>query len=140
MVMKAAKAFTFASTKALAVEYGGATKLAAHLLPLNACRPLVITDPGVVSAGLLDGAKASLKSAGMSVCIYSDTVADPPDSLVLQATEIAREHGADSIIGFGGDSSMDIAVGAGRNEVRRKVSFRLKVDICFCNPINLLVA
>ena len=69
----------------------------------------MVTDPGVASAGLLDGALASLKSAGMDVCTYSDTEADPPESLVLQATQVAREHRADSVIGFGGGSSMDIA-------------------------------
>ena len=103
------KPFTFASTKALAVEFGGASKLAAHLAPLNARRPLVVTDPGIAKAGLLDGAMASLRAAGVDACVYSDTVADPPESLVLQATAVAHDHGADSIVGFGGGSSMDIA-------------------------------
>ena len=103
------KPFTFASTKALAVEFGGASKLAAHLAPLNARRPLVVTDAGIAKAGLLDGAMASLRAAGVDACVYSDTVADPPESLVLQATAVAHDHGADSIVGFGGGSSMDIA-------------------------------
>ena len=103
------KAFSFASTKLLAVELGGASRLARMLLPHNARRPLVVTDRGVLTAGLLEGAMASMRGEGMDVCVYADTEADPPESLVLQCTDVAREHRADAIVGFGGGSSMDIA-------------------------------
>ena len=86
------KAFSFASTKLLAVELGGASRLARMLLPHNARRPLVVTDRGVLTAGLLEGAMASMRGEGMDVCVYADTEADPPESLVLrcQAGEWAR--------------------------------------------------
>lgn len=45
----------------------------------------------------------------MAVEIYSDTAADPAESLVLNAAARANEHAADAVIGFGGGSSMDIA-------------------------------
>jgi hypothetical protein len=41
--------------------------------------------------------------------VYSDVVADPPEQVVLNAVEFARQHAVDLIIGLGGGSSMDVA-------------------------------
>jgi alcohol dehydrogenase len=47
--------------------------------------------------------------AGIQVQTYSDVLADPPEHIVLQAADSARQYGADIVIGFGGGSSMDVA-------------------------------
>ncbi len=72
-------------------------------------RPFVVTDPGLVSAGLLDPCIKSLTSNGLKPEIYSDVVADPPEDVVLGAAQIARDAGCDGVIGYGGGSSMDVA-------------------------------
>ena len=107
--MSVVRHWAFSSTKTLVCELGGASRLAEHLTALGVRRPLVATDAGVAGAGLLDGALASLKGAGMDVAVYSETTADPSEQLVLDATDRARAHAADSVVGFGGGSSMDIA-------------------------------
>src|SRR5471030_1028113 len=72
-------------------------------------RALIVTDPGVLKAGLLAGPLRALQAAGVAVQVYSDVVADPPEQVVLDAVTAARKHQSDIIIGLGGGSSMDVA-------------------------------
>jgi alcohol dehydrogenase class IV len=72
-------------------------------------RVLIVTDPVIVQLGLLDGAIKNLESNHMTLSIYSDVVADPPESVVTDAVVAAQEFGCDGVIGFGGGSSMDVA-------------------------------
>lgn len=90
---------------------GASRKLARIAAPLigKAKRIFLITDLGVQSHGLLEGAVASLEEAGLSVAVFDDVVADPPDHVVLAAEDQARGFGAEIIVGFGGGSSMDTA-------------------------------
>lgn len=107
--MRGISSFTFHTTKALVVESGAVARLAEHLVPLGIRRPLLVTDRGVVAAGLLYGASESLCAAGLVAEVYQETEADPLAALVHGAAARAKEHGADSVIGLGGGSSMDIA-------------------------------
>ena len=72
-------------------------------------RALVVTDPGIIKFGLLDAAVANLEANNIALNIFSDVVADPPESVVLDAVRAAQEFGCDGVIGFGGGSSMDVA-------------------------------
>jgi alcohol dehydrogenase len=72
-------------------------------------RVLIVTDPVIVQLGLLDGAIKNLESNHVTLSIYSDVVADPPESVVTDAVVAAQEFGCDGVIGFGGGSSMDVA-------------------------------
>ena len=51
----------------------------------------------------------SLKRCRVAFTIYSEVVADPPESSVLAAVAAARAAGCDGVIGFGGGSPMDVA-------------------------------
>ena len=68
---------------------------------------LIITDGVLLKLGKLEQAIASLKSCNIEVKIFSQVQADPPESVILQATVQALD--VDVIIGFGGGSSMDTA-------------------------------
>ncbi len=101
--------FTFNSVTDLSVGVGAVDQLGAIARNLNAERLFVVTDKGVLEHGLLDGALSSLQSAGIGVELYSDVIADPPEQTVIDAAERARLGGCDSVLGFGGGSSMDTA-------------------------------
>ena len=75
----------------------------------SARHALVVTDPGFLQTGLVAVPVDSLRQAGLSVHVYSDVVADPPEHVVLSAVELARGVGCDIVIGLGGGSSMDVA-------------------------------
>jgi len=102
--------WTFAAARSLVCGVGsGGRNLGAILRGVGASHVLVVTDPGVSDAGLLDAGLESIRHAGLSAVVYTKTEADPPDRIVLEATQIAKDAAADTIVGFGGGSSMDVA-------------------------------
>ena len=72
-------------------------------------RIVLVTDRGVRQAGLIDACLGQLDAAGLAVLVVDDVVADPPEDMVLAATDRARDFGAELVIGFGGGSSLDTA-------------------------------
>lgn len=89
-----------------------AEALATELTGLGAMRPLVVTDPGIVAAGLLDKLLATIP-ASVSPAVFSDTPANPTESAVDEAADACRQAEADSLIGFGGGSAIDLAKAVG---------------------------
>ncbi len=75
----------------------------------GARRPMIVTDAGFLRTGLLDLPRLSLERKGMTTSVFSEVLADPPESVVLAAVDTARRTEADLVIGFGGGSSMDVA-------------------------------
>ena len=53
-------------------------------------RALIVTDPGIIKFKLLDGALKNLETNGVKVNVYSDVVADPPESVVMAAVSAAQ--------------------------------------------------
>ena len=101
--------FEFRTTRSIVVEPGGASRIGGEAGALMGRSVLVVTDRGIREAGLVDGACASLRDAGLEVDIYDGVRADPPESIVLEAAERARRAGAGGIVGIGGGSSLDVA-------------------------------
>lgn len=79
---------------------------------MGVSRPLIITDQGIVGAGLVKIVIEAFAGSGMSIAaIYDKT---PPDSSNLVVNEVARiyrEQGCDSLIAVGGGSVLDTAKG-----------------------------
>lgn len=103
--------FAFSTVAHLVSELGAARNLGTHVRARfpAASRALLVTDPGFLRTGLVQAPAASLEAAGFHVKIHADVVADPPEVIVQEAVNTAREFGADIIIGLGGGSSMDVA-------------------------------
>lgn len=72
-------------------------------------RALIVTDPGIIQFGLLDSATNSLNASKVEYELYADVVADPPESVVMDAVTEGQAFNCDGVIGFGGGSSMDVA-------------------------------
>jgi alcohol dehydrogenase class IV len=70
---------------------------------------LVVTDAGLVKAGIIEPALQALRDAGIAVAVFDKVLADPPESVVMEAVETAHAHEATAVIGLGGGSSMDVA-------------------------------
>ena len=75
-------------------------------------KALIVTDPGVVKAGLLKGIQESLVSEEISVGIFDRVELEPPARVIDECGKLAREGGYSIIIGVGGGSSLDTAKGA----------------------------
>ena len=94
----------------LMVMGGGAVaKLPEVLAQLGLSRPLVVTDPFMVSSGLLDRALSPLRAAGITAGVFSDTVPDPTDTVIETGVAVLKQGSYDCLIGFGGGSPMDTA-------------------------------
>jgi alcohol dehydrogenase len=70
---------------------------------------LIITDPGVANAGLIDDIEASLVSAGFEVSMCSAVAAEPTVSDYEIVLEAAKQKRPDVIVGVGGGSSLDVS-------------------------------
>lgn len=101
--------FIFNTTRTIIHELGAARRLAQICLEQNARRVLLVTDGGIVDAGLLKGLLPGFTEKQMEVRAYQDVEPDPSDSTVLAAVEAAVDMGAELIVGVGGGSSMDVA-------------------------------
>lgn len=103
------RSFVFQTTPKIVCEQGAAATLSTAVAALGASRVFMVTDRGVLDAGIAREPIATLTQAGMAVTVFSDVQADPPEAVVLQAVAAARAAGAELVIGFGGGSSMDTA-------------------------------
>jgi len=101
--------FVFNTSKSIINELGALQRLGEICRKQHIGRPLVVTDPGIVSTGMLGQLEAALTAAGLPFAAFTQVVADPPEAVVLAALQQAKEADADGIIGFGGGSSMDTA-------------------------------
>ena len=101
--------FLFSAVSDVLLGPGTSNQLGDMANGMGIKRALIVTDPGIIQFGLLDGAADNLKQNNIESHIYSDVVADPPESVVMDAVRIAQEFGCDGVIGFGGGSSMDVA-------------------------------
>ncbi|HEU4852444.1 MAG TPA: iron-containing alcohol dehydrogenase [Telluria sp.] len=103
--------FSFNTVPQIVTELGCAARLGSIIgARFPAARhAVVVTDQGVIRAGLLDLVLAGLRRQSIEASVYDRVVADPPEAIVLAAAAFARECGADIVIGFGGGSSMDAA-------------------------------
>ncbi|MDH1264551.1 iron-containing alcohol dehydrogenase [Pseudomonas sp. GD03944] len=101
--------FSFSTTAQIICETGASRRLATLCAERGAASVLIVTDPGITRLGLLAEVLTGFSSAGMSVAVYDQVVADPPESIVLDAVNQAKALKAELIVGFGGGSSMDVA-------------------------------
>ena len=101
--------FIFQTARCIINEPGATSRLGEIAAGLGMSKVFLVSDNGIAKAGLLDKAVLGLRAGGMEVTVFTDVLADPPESNVLDALKLAREFGADGVVGFGGGSSMDVA-------------------------------
>ena len=99
----------FRTTPRILMGPGCADQIGPELKALKGKRVLIVTDPGIIQAGLLDRVQPSLKKAGVTVTLFDQVEPDPHIEIVDQALARLKEEKCDSVIGMGGGSSLDIA-------------------------------
>ena len=92
---------------------GAINALADEVKSLGMKRPLLVTDPGCVAAGLLDQAIAPLKAAAVDTVVFDRVAPNPGIALVDEGAAIYAGEGCDGLIGLGGGSAMDTAKAIG---------------------------
>jgi len=79
--------------------------------------PLVITDKGVLNAGILEKLIAVLNGAGIRYHVFDGIVPDPPFEVIEEGASVYLDKGCTMVIGLGGGSCID-----GAKAVALKVS------------------
>jgi len=88
---------------------GALDQLADEARALKAKKVLIVTDQGLIEAGLVKQAQAVLEKADIKYAVFGDVEADPRYEIVADCVAMIRAENADLIIGFGGGSPIDIA-------------------------------
>ncbi len=101
-------------------EEGAIKKAPLLLKEKGLSRPLVVTDNGIHSLGLLKPLFEALDNAGLRYGYYHDVVANPTIQNVKKGLKVFKDNNCDSIIAVGGGSAMDTAKMVGALVVRPK--------------------
>lgn len=101
--------FQFQTVSNIISGLGSINQLGSILQSQNYHKALLVTDQGMIQHQLHLPILKILDQIGLYYIIYSDIQADPPEHLVLEAVEFAKQEQIDVVIGFGGGSSMDVA-------------------------------
>lgn len=70
---------------------------------------LVVTDKPLRELGVLDPTVAALEAAGVTTHIYDGVLPDPTQKVVNEGLALLHQHHCDSVLAFGGGSSIDAA-------------------------------
>ena len=85
---------------------GAIDTLDAELSRLGISRPLIITDPGIIDAGICTTVTGNL--GGRPHAIFSDTAENPTETNLRDALAAFAASGCDGLIAVGGGSPMDL--------------------------------
>lgn len=100
----------FYSTERIVFGNGAIGQLDSILQRIKARNILLVTDPGIKNAGILDRITSLLEKANYQTVIYDRVVPEPPVDSAMDCYEFAKSQmDIDAVIGLGGGSSIDMA-------------------------------
>ena len=99
----------FNSVRRIVHGFGSIQSVGEEAKRLGAGKVLVITDPGLKKAGILDVLAKALEGSGLQAEFFTGVEPDPKIEVVDESLAAARKAKPDVIIGMGGGSSLDIA-------------------------------
>jgi len=93
------------------IEFGdGAIQnLGEHVKAFDGKKPFLVSDAGVINAGILAKATDVLEASDLSFAAYSDIEPNPTDISVTDGVEVYKTEACDVVIAVGGGSVMDAA-------------------------------
>src|SRR6185436_11694717 len=103
------KSFDFQPRTRVVFGAGAIQRLGELARELGFKRTLLVADHGMIASGHVDEALAPLRACGVEVSRFHDFESNPDTTMVEAGREFAAGCSIDSIIGFGGGSSLDCA-------------------------------
>lgn len=102
---------------------------------------LIVTDQGIVKAGLLKYLLLQLNDRDISFSVYDQTIPNPTIQNVEDAVRLYHQNNCQALIGFGGGSAIDAAKCVGIRIVKPKTPFHQMKGILKVNrSIPYLIA
>jgi 4-hydroxybutyrate dehydrogenase len=96
---------TFTFPNRIIFGEGVRAMLAEELASLGVSRPLIVSDAGLLSAGVVGEVSGALKKAD----VFTEVHANPTEADVLGGLDVYRREGCDGVVGLGGGSPIDVA-------------------------------
>ena len=90
-------------------DFGAIALLRSECDRIGITRPLLVTDPGVKAAGVLQKAIDALQ--GLPHAVFDQTPSNPTEAAVRAAVQIYKDQRCDGLIAVGGGSAIDCAKG-----------------------------
>lgn len=102
---------TMTAPNKIMIGLGATGQVGTEVKRLGGKRALIVTDKGVLAAGLVKPVTDALEANDIAYVIYDDVQPDPPTRLVDNGTAFLKKEKCDCVIGLGGGSSLDTAKG-----------------------------
>jgi alcohol dehydrogenase len=105
----------FQITRGPRVRYGRgeAAFIGEEAKALGMKHPMVLTDPGLASAGVIGPILEGMKKAGMDFALFEQAEPNPTDESIPCAKDFYEQHGCLGVIAVGGGSAIDTAKAMG---------------------------
>lgn len=107
------KSFSFQLPTRIEFGTGVSRTVGDEAKSLGGSRALVVTDPGIEAAGLVEPVLGRLGDAGLSTVVFDDVAPNPRDTSVAAGAQLAISEGCDVLVAVGGGSPMDTAKAVG---------------------------
>jgi alcohol dehydrogenase class IV/Pyruvate/2-oxoacid:ferredoxin oxidoreductase delta subunit len=101
---------------------GSVSRIPGLLREMNVQKPLVVTDKGLVKAGIAGRITDILTGAGFPYILYDDVEPNPSVRTVNTIQKLYLDESCDGIIALGGGSPLDAAKGAAARVLRPQKS------------------
>ncbi|KAB2491539.1 iron-containing alcohol dehydrogenase [Priestia endophytica] len=92
---------------------GAINHLGEEVKKLGVSKALLVTDPGIYNAGVVDPVTKNLKEEGIEVVLFNKVEPNPPVRLVAEGSSLYEKEGCNGLVAVGGGSSMDTAKAIG---------------------------
>jgi alcohol dehydrogenase class IV len=106
------KVCNFFSPKKIILGKNMVKKVGEVTKTLGGTNAIIVTDPGLVSAGATKLVEDALHETQIKVSIFDKVRPEPPARIVDECAKMIREGMYNVVIGLGGGSSLDIAKGS----------------------------
>lgn len=105
--------FSFQVATNIVFGIGSVETIGTHAKELGFRKPLLVTDKVIAQTEGVKKALAALEGSGITAVVWDDVSTEPTDESIAKGIARYRAEGCDSLIGFGGGSSMDSAKAIG---------------------------
>ena len=102
----------FRTTPRIVMGPGAIGQIGDEIREMKAKKVLLVTDKGIVEAGLIKLALESLEKSEINHAVFDGVEPDPRYEIAADCVSMIRREKADLVIGFGGGSAIDIAKSA----------------------------
>ncbi|MGB9598189.1 MAG: iron-containing alcohol dehydrogenase, partial [Candidatus Poribacteria bacterium] len=116
------------------IEFGiGIIKnLPSYIEKLNVKNLLIVTDKGIIKAGITEKITEILRSANIKHTVFSEVQPNPIDENVKKGLEFYKVNNCDAILSIGGGSPIDVG-----KAIRSVLANKTDIDNCYVPAVVL---